>query len=440
MLNERVKTFGLALLSIALYGYMSFFISRHETAPLLATYCFLFIFYCLVIFQKSPDMRFWIYASVGFRLVFLFSVPALSDDFYRFIWDGRLLDAGIHPFAETPAYYIKNNIAGSFDLSLYQKLNSKEYFTIYPPLSQYIFLLSAKLSPQNVYGCLMVLKAIIFSCELGTLVLITKLLKRFDLPDKKILVYALNPLVIIELTGNAHFEGIMIFLLLASLWLLMADRLTLSAIVYSLSVAIKILPLIFLPLFIKQVGWKKALSYFGIIGLTILLLSAPLADVDIISGFSKSIGYYFKRFEFNASIYYMIRGLGYWFYGYNIISSAGWMLGLLATLLILYMALLWHDPETGIIDQNLFLYMMWCMLIFFLFTTTLHPWYIITLLTLSVFTRFYFVTIWTGFIFLTYAGYDKDGFTENLWLVALEYIMILGYLIYELRWKRSTTY
>jgi hypothetical protein len=81
---------------------------------------------------------------------------------------------------------------------------------------------------------------------------------------------------------------------------------------------------------------------------------------------------------------------------------------------------------------------MWMLFIYLLFTTTLHPWYISTLFMFSVFTSYRFVAVWTGMIFLTYAGYSQDAFHEVLWLTSLEYVTVLGYLGYELWMQRST--
>jgi len=84
--------------------------------------------------------------------------------------------------------------------------------------------------------------------------------------------------------------------------------------------------------------------------------------------------------------------------------------------------------------------MMWVMCIYFLMTTTLHPWYITTLLMLSVFTNFRFVLVWTALILLTYAGYTAGRFSENLYRTALEYLAVFGYLVYEFIWSRKHSY
>ena len=100
-----------------------------------------------------------------FRALFLFSIPNLSDDFYRFIWDGRLLASGNHPFAQLPVYYMDNNVSiQGINEDLFNKLNSPEYFTIYPALSQYVFWLAASFRQIMCHGSVLVIKVVMFAC------------------------------------------------------------------------------------------------------------------------------------------------------------------------------------------------------------------------------------------------------------------------------------
>jgi hypothetical protein len=85
----------------------------------------------------------------------------------------------------------------------------------------------------------------------------------------------------------------------------------------------------------------------------------------------------------------------------------------------------------GVVDAGIFKNMLWCLLVYFLFTTILHPWYIITLLAICIFTPFRFPVLWTAMIFLTYEGYTENGFRENLLLIGFEYTVITAYLLYE---------
>lgn len=450
MLNQKAGLYSIAIASMFLFFWIGYKVERHETATLLTLFSALFALYLFIILRNQiENVAFWIGCSIAFRLVLLFSVPNLSDDFYRFIWDGRLLAAGQHPFAHMPSYYIENNVAiVGIDESLYSKLNSKYYYTIYPPVAQLMFWFAAKIS-SSLSGSLIILKSFNILSEIASIILLQKLLVHFNLTRGRALIYALNPLIIIELSGNAHFEAVMIFLVLLSLYFLLTKRKTLSSISIALSIGVKLIPVIFLPA-IKQIeGWKNTLRYWAIAIATSIILFLPLMDYSTLTGFQNSIPYFFSRFEFNASIYYLIRELGYTIFGHNIIYIAGPLLGVIAFVLILNISikglprLFFNAPDnfpTGsiAIEWQYIQTLAGCLLIYYLFTTTLHPWYIATLLALSVFSGFRFIILWTFAIFFTYAGYSENGFSESVWLVALEYISVFVFFIFEL-WKKPST-
>ncbi len=450
MVNRRAIQYFLSIGIFSIYLLLGYQIQRHETTLLLGLYSILFLLYAWIVFKAPKEqLTYWTIAAIAFRLILLFSVPNLSEDFYRFIWDGRLLASGYHPFAHIPSFYIENKLSiPGIDESLYQNLNSKSYFTIYPPVAQLLFWLSAKIS-SSVYGSLLLLKTLNVFAEIGSIVLLKSLLNHFKIPTRNLLIYALNPLVILELTGNAHFDGIMIFFLLVSFYFMVKQRLMLAAITLAVAICIKLIPLIFLPALLTLLGWKKAFQFYATVAVTCLILFIPLLDVAIIEGFQNSLGYYFSRFEFNASIYYIVRWLGFIFLGYNIVHIAGGVLAVIAMFLIIKISLRndkSSNAQTTDIKSNTILKfptfvesLLWSLLVYFLFTTTLHPWYISTLLAISVLTPYKFVVLWTYTIFLSYAGYSSEGFNDNLWIVAFEYITVLGYLVYEILWKKNSS-
>ncbi len=434
---DRQKPIYYALIFLAAIGYglIGYVIHRHETVYLISTYAILFLIYVWIIKQDQPKVSFWIAAAFLFRIIFLFSLPSLSDDFYRFIWDGRLWSAGYHPFAELPSVYLQQNISG-IDQTLFAQLNSPEYFTIYPPVSQFIFWVSVKVFPQSVLGSVIVMRLILLLAEAGTLILSHKLLKRFSLPTKNILIYALNPLVIIELVGNLHFEGLTIFFLLLAVYLVIINKWIGSAMSIAIAVGTKLLPLIFIPSLVRALGIKRSIQYGAVFTVFTLLIFFPLFDQSVFQSMMSSVSLYFNKFEFNASLYYLIREYGFWQYGYNTIQTTGWRLGLIAGILILIFSLRkgikWNSTIESFSGRILFTDWMWVLCIYFLFVTILHPWYITTLLALSIFTSYRFPMVWTGLIFLTYVGYTATGFVENLWLTAFEYIVVSGYFVFEI--------
>ncbi|MDQ3394166.1 MAG: hypothetical protein M3512_08655 [Bacteroidota bacterium] len=424
-----------ALGSLAIYIAIAYFLQREDSYLLIIGYILLFLAYLSFVFNATTNLHvYWLVnLSIIFRFSFLLAIPNLSDDFYRFIWDGRLILNEVHPFSFVPHYLIslKANLAGITE-ELYAQLNSPHYFTIYPPVCQAIFTIAAVISPNSMEGAVISMRVFIIAAEIGSLIMIIKTLKLLGKSIKKVIFYALNPLVILELTGNLHFEAIMIFFLITSFYFFHKGNLIASAGFFSLAVCTKLIPLIFLPLIIKRVGIKKAIAYFALVGALCYLMFLPFLSPDFLKGFSSSFLYYFSRFEFNASIYYLIREAGKLFFDVNVIVVAGAFLALAVMVLIFIYA-----KKEKIDDHNIFESCMWVLLIFLMLTTTLHPWYIIPLLSLSIFTKYRFSILWTFFIFLTYLNYTSVGYHENLLVVFFEYLFVITFLVFEIKYYRE---
>ncbi|GJM34006.1 MAG: hypothetical protein DHS20C18_30070 [Saprospiraceae bacterium] len=421
---------GLLAVTVAI-GYLP---GQSDFGPLISLYAVFFGLYLLAINCTSISaVPFYLGLAVVMRLIMVFAFPQLSDDIYRFIWDGRLWNQGYNPFEQLPTYFVGGNLqVPGLTPELFSKLNSPEYFTIYPPVAQATFAIACWLFPNSIVASALVMKSVLLAFELGSLWLIVRLLRHYDLPPHLVLIYALNPLIILEISGNVHFEGGMIFFLLLAWWLLICGRWTWSAIALALSIATKLLPLMFLPLLIRRLGWKRSLGYFVVLGMASILLFAPLLSQTFVQNFSNSLDLYFRKFEFNASIYYLLRWVGYQQVGYNLIAYIGPGLAIGTLTGILFFTLFERQPNL----RNWPTAMLFAITLYLFFTTTVHPWYTVMPLVLCIFTRFRFPIMWTGLIMLTYVNYSYPGYFENLWVVAIEYlvifvVIILDYLGYE---------
>ena len=440
MLKHKRSQYLIAIVFTALFVIIGYEIERHETLPLLASYLILFLLYCVIITCDAlrVSFQFWLAVAIACRLSLLLCTPALSDDFYRFLWDGRVVAAGYNPFDEVPSYYMSlSQPVNGLDQELFEKLNSKDRYSSYPPVCQLVFWLSAEASPSSIFGSVVAMRVILLAFEVGTLWILIKLIRELNLPAHSIIFYALNPLVILEVTGNLHFEGVMIFFLMLAIFILIRKGFWISCVAFALSVCTKLIPLLFLPQLVHYLGRKKVIVYWAITGIVTLIFFTPLISAGTVHGFSTSLGYYFQRFEFNASIYYVIREAGIVIFGFNIIQYAGPLLAVSGAVAILMIS--FRTPRQGRQHSTTMLFevMLWCLLIYFAVTTILHPWYIITLLAISIFTQYRFPILWTGLIFLTYAGYTQHGFQENLVFVGIEYVVLAGYILYETLWKSA---
>ena len=420
-----------SVLSLLLYVFIAYVVQRHQSFLLLGSYTLLFATFLAMWYYaySSKRVRWLVVLAIFLRITLLLAFPNLSDDIYRFVWDGRLMNNGIHPFSHLPAYFMT---PGSPDVpgitsSLYYQLNSPEYFTIYPPVSQFFFSVSASIFPESVHGSAIVMRIFIIVAEIGSLWLITRILFHYKLPSRHVLLYALNPLIILELTGNLHFEAFMIFFLLVAIYFFLTRKYIISALALAFSIGSKLLPLIFLPLLIRRIWGKQLLIYYVLTGVFTVVLFLPLINSDLIRGMTSSLSLYFQRFEFNASIYYLLREAGFYLKGYNTIHVLGKYLAVAAFILIMGYALI-HKPKRVRLPEA----MLWVMMIYCLLTTTLHPWYLATVVLLSVFTPFRFPVLWSFMVFVTYVGYSEVGFQENLTLTALEYTFVFVFMLYEI--------
>ena len=448
----RIPVF-FTVFSLALYMSFGYDLERSDFLKLIMLYGTLFIITYL--FLAKWKLNFWFLACVGllFRLIFFFAIPNLSQDFYRFIWDGRLVAQGLSPYLFTPEMYFKESstslgaIIPQADV-LYRGMGSlsASHFSNYPPINQFFFAVAGILSGKSIIGSVVILRIIIILADIGILFFGSKLLQHLDLPSKNIFWYFLNPLIIIELTANLHFEGVMLFFFIAAIYLLSKGKRFGAAILIGISISVKLIPLLFLPLFLKylpsKIGTSKILKTFGatnrliafylIIGFIVVLTFLPFMSLEFLQNFSATIALWFQNFEFNASIYYIIRWIGFQIVGWNIIGTVGKILPVLILLFILAMAL-FRKSNTA---QQLLTTMLFAISFYFLLSTTVHPWYVATPLLLSIFTKYKFPIVWSFLVILSYSAYRKDGFDENLWLVASEYIVIILWAGWEITTPR----
>ena len=264
-LKEFLKLHKLPIIFLisccALYLTFAYYLEREDFIRLITLYGALFFLSWKLFQMEKTNFRFLIGAAALFRLIFLFSIPNLSQDFYRFIWDGNLLLEGMNPYLSTPGeLFNAGKISFENARKLYSGMGSLSAgnHTNYPPLNQVFFAISAFLSGGSILGAVMVIKILIISADLGIFYFGRKLLRRLRLPENRIFWYLLNPFIIIELTGNLHFEGVLLFFLVWSLYLLHCRKWILSAVVFACSVSVKLIPLLFLPLLFRNLGFKKS--------------------------------------------------------------------------------------------------------------------------------------------------------------------------------------
>ncbi len=416
----------IVLLAAVIYG--GYGLERSRTLWLIATFTISFGAYAWLAWQDrlvAPNSHFL--AGLVLRLALLFMIPNLSDDIYRFIWDGQLTWHGVHPFAHVPSYYMENGMPDYLNEALYTRLNSPDYFTVYPPVSQFFFMLTALITGGDVFWSSVVLRLFLIAAEAGTFFLLRQICIESGVSTRRIAWYWLNPLVILEITGNLHFEGLMIFFLVLSVILIVRRQWWAAGAALGLATGVKLIPLLFFPVLWRHSGTRPFVKVCIAAVIAFVLFTLPFTDRAFISGIYDSLSLYFQKFEFNASVYYLVREAGYWYKGYNIIATAGPYLAV-CTLLGIIVFVLRHSP----VKTRMTTAMGISLTIYLLLATTVHPWYILALIPLMILQNIYYPVLWSALAVLSYTGYYPGGYEEKLWLTFVEYALVIVYMVYEL--------
>lgn len=387
-----------------------------------------FIAYAYISFYNTPSFKNVFFVGMLIRLILMFAFPNLSDDIYRFIWDGQLTSLHINPYGHLPSALADQNISG-LSSELFAQMNSPDYYTIYPPFAQLIFYVSTWFS-SDIYEMSLVIKLIFLCAEMFTFLGILRILESLAKDKSLAAIYFLNPLILLEGMVNLHFEIIMIAFLVWGIYFVFVKKsIGWGALLFSLSVASKLLPVMFLPFFLFGMKGKERLLFFSLGFFFMLLAFSPIILGLDFQNFGSSIDLYFQKFEFNGGIYYLLRYIGEMISGYNLIQYLGPLLGSIAMFLIIRRAYVHKSYRL----EDFLHFAFYSFLTYLLLTTTVHPWYLSIPVLLSVFVKWRYALVWSFLILLTYINYSYEPYHENLWIVAIEYIMVLSVLIYE--WK-----
>ncbi len=419
----------LFILTIPLF-YLCVKLEQDDGYSILLSYGLSFVGYALILRYSNLEHSWKGLITIGIliRLVLVFIFPNLSDDIYRFLWDGYLIQDGINPLSYKPSDFISliPNAEDRYS-ELYPLLNSKEYYTVYPPISQVVYWFSSLFESWKLSA--IVMKSILLTAEIGTAYYLIKLLAKLELPKALVLWYVLNPLVIVEMTGQLHFEAIMIFFLVASIYYLSVRSLVKSGMAIACAIGAKLLPLMFLPIILRYVGGiRPGITYLMSLGVMLVVLFAPLFIGIDVTHFLSSINLYFQSFEFNASIYYLVREVGYWATGYNQIAVIGPRLSMITIGVILFLG--YKQKRNHLIQ--LLNAMLIAFSVYLFLTTTVHPWYLCMLIMLALFQKSWWVLVWSGVVVWSYTTYMTPEFIQDLKLITIEYLIVAIAIIFQL--------
>lgn len=398
---------------------------REHTAPFLILMGLAFMLCIWTFFRLPVQSRQAIWIVLGFALLFRLTVlvapPYQSEDVYRYLWDARIASHGISPYAYPPD---APELEQLHDDRIYPMINSKSYISAYPPVSQILFRCSFALFG----GSATAMKAVFSSLEFLSLLIAWKLLSLWKQSVQPLLLAAWHPFFIFEFSASGHSDSTVMFLVLLSIYLLCRNRKGWAMVSYAGAVLAKLHPALWFPLYLRRAGWKPAIAGF-LAGLGLVFL---YFDPGSWLRYLNSLKLYFRLFEFNASIHYLIRFIGRAGFQESWDKAIGPYLGVL--LILIAIAIVWKFPVRN--ARDILHAGFWIMTADLCLATTAHPWYLVWAALALPFLPYAFMTYWTGACFLSYMAYSYHPVYEPAWVLLLEYIPVYGLMAWEIRRRR----
>ena len=342
-----------------------------------------------------------------FRATLLASPPSLSHDVYRYVWDGRVQGAGINPYAFAPS---APNVAKLRDAS-FALINHPDISTIYPPLSQLLFRVVCTIHP-GPFG----MKVAFLLCEAGIVAVLIAVLRRRGLDESRVLIYAWNPLAIVEIAGSGHMDPMGILLLLLAAHALSLGRRGTATATLAGAFLAKLLPALALPLLWRRLAAEPislrprlALIWFPIVVAGGL---APYAGAGwkMVAGLST----YLDKWRFNDAAF----SVAYWLLRDPTLAVDDAALALLRQTSALLLAAVACWAGWRIADPFRALFLIFGA--YLLLSPTLHPWYLLWILPfLALFPNPAWLLL-SGLVFLAYEvliGYGRNRvWVEQDWV------------------------
>lgn len=206
----------------------------------------------LYLLEHSPDTRraFWLIllASILFRLTLAPLRPTLSDDVFRYRFDGQVQSLGYNPYLVRPD---QSRLAGLAVQSI-RSIPGSEIRSVYPPLSELVFRAAWRLFPGAV-----AFKIPLILADLLVLLALAWSARRNQIRNYQLAIYGWNPLVVVEFAASGHNDALALAAATGAILLIIGPRRVVSTLLLAAGILAKAFPAVLVPLWLVRLGWPR---------------------------------------------------------------------------------------------------------------------------------------------------------------------------------------
>ena len=410
--------------------------------PRLAVLCMLaasipYVVLVHLAFRGRGSLAAFFACGVVCRAMLLAPAEGLSDDLYRYLWEGRLLLAGENPYHHPPS---DPRLAGLRDDAVWPRVTHPDVPAAYPPLAQAFFAGVVALG-----GGPDAMRLWLTGVDLLIWVLLIKLLVARGLDPRRSVVWGLSPLVLLEVAGSGHLDVLAVAGTVVALLLAARGRERLAAVGVGLATIAKPYAPVLLPFVLTRRRWLvQGILFAGVIALAYAPFAvggSPFAGVsryaetwshnapvypialELADGFKQVAASSLERLGASAAV----RDVAYGIDPNRL--ARGVLLLALACVVASAWRSAWQRESKAVVALAAFLFL----------APTVHPWYLLWFVPFLAFELSPPLLLWTSSVLLSYhvlPRYDATGeWVEDPAMRVAEYAPVLAWLAWR-AWSR----
>jgi len=346
------------------------------------------------------------------HLAFLRMPPGSDDDIHRYVWDGRVQRLGYSPYVVVPS----DPALGELHTAETRTLNNPDLPSPYPAGAE-LFFRAVTAIHESVFA----LKVAFVVCDFAIVPVLLDISRRSGQGAHWVLAYAWNPLLAVEVAGSGHIDIVGALVLLVSFAALGRRWRAAAALAFGLAVAVKLLPIVLLPLYWRRVRMRDATLAVIVVG----LLYVPFLNHGRVP--IGSLGTYVHSFWFNDPVFATLER----FAAPEIVAVLAVLVGFVTAICLRSKAAAWSPDAFA-----------WPMAASLLCAPVVYPWYLLWLLPFVRSASTVPLVIWTVSIIPTYYVWHLRTLGRPWllpgWIMLLEYgcVAIAGAIVGLRRFKR----